>query len=198
MPGISPGRWAVGYNYLYVMTRILNEKEPKAVLDLGLGISSTLISQYFKGNHVNDGIHDVIEQDGEWIEFYTIKNRISSSTSIHKVECVEKEYKKIVYNAYEDISKIVSGKKYDVISVDGPKGSDKYSRRDIIEFIPDILNKSFVIIMDDAEREGEISTLNDIKAKLEKNKIEYCEGIYPGMTRCTVITSEDNKFLCSM
>ena len=188
----------MGYNYLYVMTRILNEKEPKAVLDLGLGISSTLISQYFKGNHVNDGIHDVIEQDGEWIEFYTIKNRISSSTSIHKVECVEKEHKKIGYYAYEDISKIVSGKKYDVISVDGPKGSDKYSRRDIIEFIPDILNKSFVIIMDDAEREGEISTLKDIKAKLEKNKIEYCEGIYPGMTRCTVIASVDNKFLCSM
>lgn len=29
LPGISPGRWAVGYNYLYVMTRILDELRPR-------------------------------------------------------------------------------------------------------------------------------------------------------------------------
>ena len=44
LPSISPGRWAVGYNYIYVLTRILNEMKPDRILDLGLGISSTIIS----------------------------------------------------------------------------------------------------------------------------------------------------------
>ena len=29
LQSVSPGRWAVGYNYLYIMTRILNEMNPK-------------------------------------------------------------------------------------------------------------------------------------------------------------------------
>ena len=27
--GVSPGRWAVGYDYLYVMTRVLEELRPR-------------------------------------------------------------------------------------------------------------------------------------------------------------------------
>ena len=111
LPGISPGRWAVGYNYLYVMTRVLNEKKPRRVLDLGLGISSTLISQYFKGNAITDGVHDVIEQDENWIGFYHTNNRISEATDIHKVDMVEKELQGIRYHAYKDISPIVGGGK---------------------------------------------------------------------------------------
>ena len=34
VPGLSPGRWAVGYNYLYVMTRILNETNPQKILPI--------------------------------------------------------------------------------------------------------------------------------------------------------------------
>lgn len=198
LPGISPGRWAVGYNYLYVMTRILNEKEPKRVLDLGLGISSTLISQYFKGNNITDGIHDVVEQDADWASFYTKKNRISSATTINLSECVSKIFDGVKYNAYKDLDIIVKGKKYDVISIDGPKGTQKYSRRDILDFLPEILNESFVIVMDDSERRGEKETIKDIEKLLEANGINYCEGRYPGVSECTVVASVDNKFLCSM
>lgn len=57
LPGISPGRWAVGYNYIYVMTRILNEFQPHRVLELGLGISTTLISTYFRHLIADDCEH---------------------------------------------------------------------------------------------------------------------------------------------
>lgn len=198
MPGISPGRWAVGYNYLYVMTRILNDKRPRSVLEFGLGISSTLISHYFNSQNMKDGIHDVIEHDEGWINFYKNKNRITEGCLIHLVECVEKKYNGCPYNAYADISSVVENKKYDVISIDGPIGTEKYSRRDILEFLPDILSDSFIIIMDDAQRKGERSTIGDIKKILEKNQIDYTEGVYPGMTDCVVITSADNKFICSL
>jgi 3,4-dihydroxy-2-butanone 4-phosphate synthase len=67
-----------------------------------------------------------------------------------------------------------------------------------LEFIPQILEKSFVIVMDDAEREGEIATIAEIESALKRNGIKFCKGIYPGMTTCCVIASADSEFLCSM
>ncbi|MBQ9565640.1 MAG: hypothetical protein IJU98_08645 [Synergistaceae bacterium] len=198
LPGISPGRWAVGYNYLYVMTRILNEKEPRSVLDLGLGISSTLISCYFSSKNYNNGIHTIVEQDAEWVKFYTVKNRISTVSNIYVSKCIAKEFNGYKYNAYEDIGKIIRGKKYSVISIDGPIGSVKYSRRDILEFLPEILEDSWIIVMDDVEREGEKETIAEIRSILIQNGIKFHEGVYPGRTFCCVITSMDNKFFCSM
>lgn len=197
LPGVSPGRWAVGYNYLYVMTRILNEKEPQAVLEMGLGISSTLISQYFNYSKDN-GIHDVIEQDAEWASFYSKKHKLSNQTNISVVDICEKDYKGIKYNAYENIAPIVSKKRYDLISVDGPWGSEKHSRRDIVDYIPEILADSYIIIFDDSNRKGEQNTIDEIKRKLDEYNISHVEGTYPGMSDCTIITSPDNRFLCSL
>lgn len=103
MPGVSPGRWAVGYNYLYVMTRILDEIKPNRVLDLGLGISSTLISNYFKHQEFTEAKHLVVEQSKEWADFYIQKNRISPFTEVFITECVSKEHQEISYNAYKNI-----------------------------------------------------------------------------------------------
>ena len=68
--GISPGRWGVGYNYVYVMSRILEIIKPRAVLDCGFGISSKLISQYFDYYNYSDGKHVILEHDDEWVKFY--------------------------------------------------------------------------------------------------------------------------------
>ena len=198
LPGISPGRWAVGYNYLYVMTRILSEKEPLSVLDLGLGISSTLISSYFSSKDCDMGTHTIVEQDAEWARFYMKKSKLSRFSEICLQECVEKDFGGCKYNAYKNLKEVVKGRKYTVISIDGPKGSAKHSRRDILSLLPGVLENSWVIVMDDAQRDGERATIAEIKSLLAKNTIGFCEGIYPGMTDCYVIASLDNKFLCSM
>ena len=80
LPGISPGRWAVGYNYIYVMTRILNTIKPESVLDVGLGISSSLIGAYF--SYQNIGSHLIIEQDAEWVDFYKKDHKLSPFSTI--------------------------------------------------------------------------------------------------------------------
>lgn len=90
LPSISPGRWAVGYNYLYVMTRILNEIEPHKVLDVGLGVSTTLFSTYFRNHIFEDGMHMVIEHDASWIDFYLNKHKSSDYTTIRKQDLVRK------------------------------------------------------------------------------------------------------------
>lgn len=207
MPSISPGRWAVGYNYLYVMTRILNDTKPNSVLELGLGVSSTLISQYFnyfegndpQTNNAGGGYsHLIAEHNEEWIGYYTKSHSLSPHSTIIKQNMIKKTYKGTQYNAYEDLAKDIKGKKFSVISVDAPFGSDKYSRRDIIEFIPDILEKSFVIVIDDANRRGEQNTIKEITHILQGQDIPYCTGIYMGATDCCIITSQDNSFLCSL
>ena len=57
----SAGRWAVGYQYLYVVYRILNEVRPKNILELGLGQSTRLFGQYAASDV--EVQHIVVEHD---------------------------------------------------------------------------------------------------------------------------------------
>lgn len=196
LPSISPGRWAVGYNYIYVLTRILNDGKPHKILDLGLGISSTIISHYCSKN--TEMIHDIVEQDIDWSNFYKNNKEISQFTTIHILECLEKEYKGNIINYYNAFESVVNNKKYDLISIDGPKGSDRFSRRDIVDYIPEILAEDFIILMDDTNRIGEKDTIEEIKNKLESNNIEFYEGTYESVKNCNVIASKNNRFFCSL
>ena len=196
LPSISPGRWAVGYNYIYVLTRILKDRKPLKILDLGLGISSTIISHYCSKN--DNIIHDIVEQDEDWATFYKKNNQLSPYTTIHILKCLEKEYKGNIINFYDDFNSVVNNKKYDFISIDGPKGSERFSRRDIVDYIPEILAEDFIILMDDTNRIGEKDTINEIINKLETNNIEFYEGSYESIKNCHVIASKNNKFFCSL
>lgn len=198
LPSISPGRWAVGYNYLYIMTRSLLELKPRAVLDIGLGISSTLVSNYFKYNHFDNSVHTIIDHDDKWIDFYTKNHCLSSNSEILQLDCIEKEYCGSKYYAYKNFAEAVKGERYDVVSIDGPWGSERYSRRDIIGQIPEILSDNFVIILDDSNRRGEKDTIAEIEKKLKEADIEYEIGYYAGQTECALITTKNNRFLCSM
>ena len=200
LPGISPGRMAVGYNYIYVMTRILNEMHPSKVLDLGLGISSTLISSYFNSLDRNpDAVHTIIEHDSDWIDFYTRNRSLSSKSRIMHMPCITKEYNGCKFDAYDGFKESLSGFKYSVISVDAPLGSDdKYSRRDILDIIPQCLDEDFVIVFDDVNRTGEKNTITDIESCLKTNGIVYYKAIYFGLTDICVIASKNNRFFCSL
>ena len=79
---VSPGRYAVGYNFLYALTRILSEKRPQKVLDIGLGISSTFISSYFIANDVINGIHTIVEGDKNWMDFYLANRSMSKNSKV--------------------------------------------------------------------------------------------------------------------
>ena len=197
LPSLSPGRWAVGYPYLYIMTRILNELEPHSVLDLGLGISSTLVSAYFNYKKYPDSVHTIVEHDKNWIDFYKKKNYLSDFSNIVLQKCVEKTIFNTKYNAYEDLKSVIKNK-YSVISIDAPIGCPHHSRRDIIDLLPDILEQSFVIIMDDYDRTGEKETIEEIGNTLNKYNIEFVQSTYSGLKDVCIITSKNYKFLSSL
>lgn len=59
---------AAGYPFLYILYRVLRDAKPKRILELGLGETTKLISQYAAANE--DVEHFVVEHDLDWISFY--------------------------------------------------------------------------------------------------------------------------------
>lgn len=194
-----PGRWAVGYQYLYVLYRILNSVKPQQILELGLGQSTTMITQYADSSETVK--HRVIEHDVEWIEYYQQEFKVSDRTEI-----VNLEIKKILFKSeyelfhYENFKERLGDMKYDFISVDAPFGGaeNEYSRVDILDILPECLSSSFVIMIDDVNRKGEQNTIKLIENVLTENGITFATGKYVGDKDTYVIASQDKKFVCTL
>ncbi len=194
----SPGRWAVGYQYLYVLYRILNEIHPKNILDLGLGQSSWMIAQYAAS--MNTVSHIVVEHDPNWISFFVKDHQLSENTKIIQLDWNYTNYKETIVREYGGFSDTFTGQKFDLISIDGPLGGDMpiYARIDVLKMLPDILSDDFIILIDDSHRSGERNTILDMKIILKEHDIPFAEGIYSGAKDMTVICAEHLHFLTSM
>ena len=193
---LSLSSGAIGYNFAYILYRTLNDIKPNSILELGLGQSTKIITDYVKVHkNVN---HDVVEHNPEWIEFFKKSTDMSEFQHVHLLENYKKKYKGKTLNAYKNFSGEFKNKKYNLICIDGPVGhGQEYARMDILDILPECLEKEFVIILDDCERIGEQNTIKLIEEKLNNNKINYCSGYhYWGQTCVYICTSENLEFLC--
>lgn len=201
MESISPGRWAVGYPFLYVLYRILDEVRPNTILELGLGQSSKLTCSYTKFYKNNNILHYIVEHDEAWRNFFIGGNENLFSDTISEVQIMSLEtveYKTLPVIRYKNFYKILPDEKWNLILIDAPFGSDGYSRIDVLDLIPQNLSNVFAILFDDCERKGEFNTCERVKEKLSVNSIPWHEGIYSGKKEVRIIVSDDLKFLCSL
>lgn len=195
----AAGRWAVGYQYLYVVYRILNEVKPQNILELGLGQSTKLISQYaaaYPSVH-----HQVVEHDPMWMDFFRQNFKLPSNTKMVQMDREFVSYKEAEQvRVFKNFSETFRGQKFDFISIDAPLGGDmkQYARIDVLNMLPDCLADSFIIIIDDVERSGETHTIHEMAGVLKSSDILFTMGKYSGKKDCMVICSEDLKFVCSM
>lgn len=195
----SAGRWAIGYQALYVMYRVLNESRPKRILELGLGQSTRMIAQYTAA--FDDVEHIVIEHDPEWINFFKNDFSLSDRTSIVELEREMVAYKDAeTVRTFKGFREVVAGKRFDFIFIDAPLGGDmkQFSRIDVLKCLPDCLANSFVILLDDCERSGEKRTGAEMEKVLRDNAIEFKSGKYEGAKDIILWASGDLKFLCTM
>ena len=195
----SAGRWAVGYQYLYVMYRVLNEIRPRHILELGLGQSTRMIGQYASSHKQVE--HFVVEHDPEWIDFFSRDFTLSERSKIIKLDRELIPFKEAeAVRVFKGFEEQFSGRKFDFISIDAPFGGDmkQYARIDVLKMLPDCLADSFIIMIDDTERPGETNTVNAMKEQLKQSGIAFAVGRYSGNKDCTVICSNDLKFVCSM
>lgn len=201
----SPGRAAIGYPTLYALYRILDEFQPQSILEIGLGQSTKMIGSYVKWKTEKDGRchHYVVEHDKSWIDFFKSNFELSPNTEIFqmdliKVQLEEPNTNKTEVNMYQNFSEVLQNQKFDLIFIDGPFGSPIYSRVDVIDLLPECLNESFILMLDDAERVGEQNTLKMIKNALNEEKISYAQNYYSGEKATAIITSENLHFFCTM
>ena len=193
----SPGRWAIGYPVLYVMYRVLNEIRPVNILELGLGQSTNMISQYVAAK---DGCqHIVVENDEKWIKFFKNNHELTEKTKILQKDWVLESFEEVEVRQYENFADGTKGK-FDFIFIDAPLGGDmsEYSRVDVARIMPECLAEDFVIMVDDYNRSGERNTVEYMRKVLRDNNIDFKEGRYSGEKDVILICSPTNSFLTSM
>lgn len=189
----SAGGAALDYGALYTMYRILDSIHPKNILEFGLGQSSKMIYQYV--NHYNDAYAITYEHDEEWISFFKGIVKDQYPVNIYKTDLQETIYNGYKTLSYKDNCKELLDKKFDFIFVDGPFGSEHYSRAQILHLIPNCLDKSFCIMIDDVGRLGEQETITEIERILKDNNIEFYQRTYWSSKEHSVFCSKNNRFL---
>lgn len=196
---LNVGRWAASYSLLYILFRVLNEAKPTNILEFGLGESTKVFNAY-KESVKPEACCVTVEHDQTWID-QKLRTEGLQHVQLVKADLGEIEVNSQTTLGYSNLTESLGrmDKKFNLVLVDGPFGSDAYSRPDILDIIKaDLLDTSFVIIMDDFERAGERQTVDLIKQLLTDKEIPHCVGEYSGDKGQVLITVPELQFLTSL
>lgn len=192
----NPGRWAAGYPMLYILYRIYNDIKPESILEFGLGESTKLAYQYQVSQ---PGVKlDIVEQDENWLNFF------SNSTYDVRPNTVLLPLTRRMVNGFEvkvynNLLDSLPTPSYNLVVVDGPWGSERFSRYQLVELVEqNRLASNFVILLDDYNRLGEQDTAQELRKLLRKKGIEFEEGIYSGAKQTLILCSPNYSFLISL
>lgn len=188
----SLNKSSASYSFLYVLFRVLDEIKPNNILELGLGQSSKITTQYAKFNNSN---LKIIESDKDWIDIFSKNLESSENINVLQIDTEELIFNSTTNLKYKDFSKDISNDSFDLIIIDGPYGYDQsYPRSNIWDFLKNI-SKDFVIIIDDYERIGEQNTVKEFLKILDENNIQYGTVEFEGIKKQLVIFTEKYKFV---
>lgn len=190
-----PGRWAIEYTFLLTLFRIFEHHRFTNLLEFGLGQTSRMVHQYAAFYNVPA---ITVEHDADWVAFTKkdIHNAYPINVKILPLEMID--YKGFSTRTYQGIKTSFENQKFDFILVDGPFGSEHYSRSQIIQLAENNLAETFCIIIDDCNRIGEQETVAEVENVLKNIGVKYAINKYNGLSDYVVICSEDLKFLTSL
>jgi len=150
---------AANYSLLYLILRIARELGPQNVLDVGAGQTTLLFHQLRKAGLVQSVT--TLESEPFWAD--AIGREVE-----HPVICAELTSQPIAGFATltYDWAKVADRAPFDMVICDGPLGVERRSRWGVLSVVP-WLASDFVLIMDDAERDGERETCDELRRQLE-------------------------------
>lgn len=187
--------WAANYSFIYTLYRILDKIQPTNILEMGLGQTTRLTSQYIAFK--NPKAHLVVcEHNADWINIYKPELPIGPNADIHHFDLEYFEYDNKPNDKYAHLTEYVQNQKFDLIIVDGPVGGGKnLPRSNILDLIQNNnLADDFVIIFDDAERAGEQATIAKAQDLLCSKSIAFSAFDRQGIKRQHVLTSLSRDF----
>lgn len=189
----SPNNSASNYSFLYILYRVLNEVRPKNILELGLGQTTKMTSQYaayFKNSNLI-----VIEDNKRWIETFSNVINLTNNMKLCHVDKEKVSIDSSVCLKYENFDNFLDKKLFDFVIIDGPIGyNQKYPRSNIWDLL-NYLNKEFIIIFDDYERIGEQNTCKRLFNLLESRNIRYNKTIFKGLKDQLLIYTKNYEFV---
>lgn len=194
--GFSPGRWAVGYGYLYVLYRILDELRPRRILDLGLGQTSRLIAQYAASDQTVE--HVIVESSDEWIDFFRRGTALPDNSRIIRLNTAFEPFREAErVRVYDGFAEKVGDRAFDLVSVDGPYGTDlpRYARIDLLKILPQGLAADFAVLFDDVNLRQNAAAAAVYEQTLTAAGVACGSAVYEGAKDFAVITSDSWKFL---
>lgn len=191
----SLGGWAADYGLMYTIFRTLNAMRPMNILEFGLGQTSKMLHQYAKYFNANA---ITCEHDEKWVEFFNNSKDGDYSVNVKMMNLQTIPYKGYDTLTYEDCSRVFSNQRFDLIIVDGPFGSDHFSRSQIVDISKNNLAQRFCIIIDDYERPGEQETMEEVQNVLKGDNVPYCCRVYSAEKEHMLICSPDLEFLTTM
>lgn len=196
------GRAAVGYNFMYVLYRICNELHPTQILEMGMGQTTSLLTQYAVHNRFGtDKVsHFVVEQDQEWSDYYTSNIKMPRNSHILLHPAVLKMVRNEEVLSYEGLKEAVSDTRFDLILVDGPIHGEEtnFRRIDTLDLIPEHLAERWIMLFDDQQRLPDRNGTELVKERLQEFNIPFCEGWYKGKKDVQVLACTEWKFVCTM
>ena len=188
--------WAANYSFIYLLFRILDKISPQNILEMGLGQTTKVTSQYIAYKNPLASLI-VCEHNQVWITHYRSELPQSDRIKIQALglECFEYEGQQT--DKYKDLESLAQNQKFDLIIIDGPTGGGKnFPRSNIIDLVKEKhLSDDFIIIFDDAERSGEQLTISKTKEVLKERNIEFIEFERKGLKAQRVITSKSKSFI---
>lgn len=178
--GITNDFYAVGaaasYGLMYLLFRVLNEHEIRSVVEFGSGQTTLLIDRIKRtGTH-----HVCYEHSPEWHAQFAPR-LISCDYRLRALKEATIEARHVQW--YSD----VEARNFDLLLIDGPPGTDRFSRFGCVELIRSHISDDFLIIMDDGQRRGERDTVAHIVGLMQGAGRKFRMNQLQGRTTQTVI-----------
>lgn len=146
-----PTGGAASFSLMYLLLRAITELPVKRIVELGCGQSTLLLDAL---SRIRPLEINTLEHDWAWAQ------RIQKDVT-HEITCaglvdrVVQNRMTLVYDTEVGLDAAPP----DLLLVDGPQGGSRYSRWAALQWIERGLGDDFIIVFDDAERRGEIDTI---------------------------------------
>lgn len=169
---------AASYSLMYLLTRIMKELPIQNVIEFGSGQSTVLIDR-IKEPCCS---HTAYEQNTVWANILRVR---LSDCDYRERDLMPMKHNGVSYPGYQDLEI----QPFDLLLVDGPNGTDEFSRFTCIPLIEANVSSEFIIIIDDASRPGEQDTIRHLTAYLSKKKVDFKLNYLSGRTTQALITT---------
>lgn len=166
----TPIQSSANYALLFVLMKTIIRAQPRNVLELGCG-QTTLLMDALRQAGVWKGELVSLEEDEFWCK------EISAEVATRVVHAPLEQRRVAGHSAscYRVPATLTPPEGFDLLLIDGPVGTPRWSRLGCLSFVPESLAADFIVILDDYERPGEQDTADEMRRTLKAAGIAFCE-----------------------